>query len=168
MLIKSLEWRKAYGADFIVEQDLGFKTLENRVCYNMGCDRQGRSICYTDYTHFFEVVAPRDTRGSLSGRDVNVTFLVPMSKRQRVHEPCFSRCNRPNTLYSSGLRGCGVIVDTSLKRQRLPTGSSSDTFTVPIDHSDQNMPTLTVRAMYTIGSSNTSECDSVTGDAVNV
>nr|GEZ82032.1 hypothetical protein [Tanacetum cinerariifolium] len=56
---KSLEWRKAYGADSIVEQDLGFKTLENRVCYNMGCDRQGRSICYTDYTHFFEVVAPR-------------------------------------------------------------------------------------------------------------
>nr|GEZ54022.1 hypothetical protein [Tanacetum cinerariifolium] len=52
----------------------------------------------------------------------------------------------------------GVIVDTSLKRQRLPTGGSSDTFTVPIDHSDQNMPTLTVRAMYTVGSSNTSCC----------
>nr|GEZ43574.1 hypothetical protein [Tanacetum cinerariifolium] len=25
----------------------------------MGYDRQGRSLCYTDYTHFFEVVAPR-------------------------------------------------------------------------------------------------------------
>ncbi|GKA21009.1 patellin-6 [Tanacetum coccineum] len=54
MLIKSLEWRKAYGADSIVEQDLGFKTLENRVCYNMGCDRQGRSVSYTNYSNFYE------------------------------------------------------------------------------------------------------------------
>ncbi|PWA47964.1 hypothetical protein CTI12_AA494230 [Artemisia annua] len=30
MLIKCLKWRKAYGADSIVEQDLGFKTLKNR------------------------------------------------------------------------------------------------------------------------------------------
>ncbi|GJX07774.1 patellin-6 [Tanacetum coccineum] len=59
MLIKSLEWRKAYGADSIVEQDLGFKTLENRVCYNMGYDRQGCPVSYTDYSDFFEVVTPR-------------------------------------------------------------------------------------------------------------
>nr|GEW33099.1 hypothetical protein [Tanacetum cinerariifolium] len=54
MLIKSLEWRKAYGADFIIEQDLGFKALENRVCYNMGCDRQGgvnSIILVQDFKH---------------------------------------------------------------------------------------------------------------------
>ncbi|PWA18532.1 hypothetical protein CTI12_AA630060 [Artemisia annua] len=56
MLIKCLKWRKAYGADSIVEQDLGFKTLKNRVSYNMGCDREGRSVCYTNYSDFFKVV----------------------------------------------------------------------------------------------------------------
>ena len=56
MLIKSLEWRKSYGAYSIVEQDLGFKTLENRVSYNMNCDKEDRSVCYTNYSDFFEVV----------------------------------------------------------------------------------------------------------------
>ncbi|PWA52816.1 hypothetical protein CTI12_AA450470 [Artemisia annua] len=58
MLIKSLEWRKAYGAYSIIEQDLGFKTLENHVSYNMGCDREGYSLCYTNYSDFFKLVVP--------------------------------------------------------------------------------------------------------------
>ncbi|KAI7727948.1 hypothetical protein M8C21_028295 [Ambrosia artemisiifolia] len=52
MLVKSLTWRKEFGADNIVEEDLGFKDLEGVVAYMNGYDREGHPVCYNAYGVF--------------------------------------------------------------------------------------------------------------------
>lgn len=52
MLEKSLLWRKEFGADAIVEEDLGFKELEGLVAYMHGFDREGHPVCYNAYGVF--------------------------------------------------------------------------------------------------------------------
>ncbi|KAI3507319.1 hypothetical protein L2E82_51925 [Cichorium intybus] len=52
MLIKCLSWRKDFGADSIVEEDLGFKELEGLVAYMNGYDREGHPVCYNAYGVF--------------------------------------------------------------------------------------------------------------------
>ncbi|KAL2901113.1 Patellin-6 [Bienertia sinuspersici] len=52
MLEKSLAWRKEFGADTIVEEELGFKELEGLVAYMHGFDREGHPICYNAYGVF--------------------------------------------------------------------------------------------------------------------
>lgn len=52
MLEKSLAWRKQFGADGIVEEELGFKELEGLVAYMHGFDREGHPVCYNAYGVF--------------------------------------------------------------------------------------------------------------------
>ncbi|KAK9072973.1 hypothetical protein SSX86_007295 [Deinandra increscens subsp. villosa] len=52
MLLKCLSWRKEFGADAIVEEDLGFKELEGVVAYMNGYDREGHPVCYNAYGVF--------------------------------------------------------------------------------------------------------------------
>lgn len=52
MLEKCLAWRKEFGADGVVEEDLGFKELEGLVAYMQGYDREGHPVCYNAYGIF--------------------------------------------------------------------------------------------------------------------
>ncbi|GMH26546.1 hypothetical protein Nepgr_028389 [Nepenthes gracilis] len=52
MLEKCLAWRKEFGADGIVDEDLGFKELEGVVAYMHGFDREGHPVCYNAYGMF--------------------------------------------------------------------------------------------------------------------
>ncbi|KVI11213.1 patellin-6-like [Cynara cardunculus var. scolymus] len=52
MLLKCLSWRQDFGADSIVEEDLGFKELEGVVAYMNGFDREGHPVCYNAYGMF--------------------------------------------------------------------------------------------------------------------
>ncbi|KVH94889.1 patellin-6 [Cynara cardunculus var. scolymus] len=52
MLLKCLSWRKDFGADTIVEEDLGFEELEGVVAYMNGYDREGHPVCYNAYGVF--------------------------------------------------------------------------------------------------------------------
>ncbi|EPS57288.1 sec14-like protein, partial [Genlisea aurea] len=53
MLLKSLDWRKDFGADVVSEQDLvGFKELDGVVAYMHGVDREGHPVCYNAYGVF--------------------------------------------------------------------------------------------------------------------
>lgn len=54
MLQKCLAWRSEFGADNIVEEDLGFKELEGVVAYMHGYDREGHPVCYNAYGVFRE------------------------------------------------------------------------------------------------------------------
>ncbi|TKY63572.1 Patellin-6 protein [Spatholobus suberectus] len=52
MLLKCLAWRKEFGADTILEEELGFKELEGVIAYMQGCDREGHPVCYNAYGMF--------------------------------------------------------------------------------------------------------------------
>ncbi|OVA17212.1 CRAL-TRIO domain [Macleaya cordata] len=52
MLEKCLVWRKDFGADSVVEEELGFKELEGVVAYMHACDRKGHPVCYNAYGIF--------------------------------------------------------------------------------------------------------------------
>ncbi|XP_015897403.3 patellin-6 [Ziziphus jujuba] len=52
MLQKCLSWRKEFGADNVLEEDLGFKELEGLVAYMHGYDREGHPVCYNAYGVF--------------------------------------------------------------------------------------------------------------------
>ncbi|KAF3448028.1 hypothetical protein FNV43_RR08736 [Rhamnella rubrinervis] len=52
MLQKCLSWRNDFGADNVVEEDLGFKELEGVVAYMHGYDREGHPVCYNAYGVF--------------------------------------------------------------------------------------------------------------------
>ncbi|CAN4115943.1 unnamed protein product [Withania somnifera] len=52
MFEKCLSWRKDFGADTILEEDLGFKELEGVVAYMYGYDREGHPVCYNAYGVF--------------------------------------------------------------------------------------------------------------------
>lgn len=52
MLRKCLDWRREFGADTVVEEDLGFKELEGVVAYMHGEDREGHPVCYNAYGMF--------------------------------------------------------------------------------------------------------------------
>ena len=52
MLIKCLGWRKEFGADVVLDEDLGFKELEGVVAYMQGYDREGHPVCYNAYGVF--------------------------------------------------------------------------------------------------------------------
>ncbi|CAN1276894.1 PATL6 [Linum perenne] len=52
MIEKCLSWRKEFGADSVVEEDLGFKELEGVVAYMQGFDREGHPVCYNAYGVF--------------------------------------------------------------------------------------------------------------------
>lgn len=52
MLEKCLSWRQEFGADNIVEEDLGFKELEGVVAYMHGYDREDHPVCYNAYGIF--------------------------------------------------------------------------------------------------------------------
>ncbi|KAJ7961155.1 patellin-6-like [Quillaja saponaria] len=52
MLLKCLAWRKEFGADGIVDEELGFKELEGVVAYMQGYDKEGHPVCYNAYGVF--------------------------------------------------------------------------------------------------------------------
>ncbi|KAK6118238.1 hypothetical protein DH2020_048024 [Rehmannia glutinosa] len=52
MLLKCLAWRKEFGADVVLEEELGFKELEGIVAYMHGYDRAGHPVCYNAYGVF--------------------------------------------------------------------------------------------------------------------
>ncbi|XP_043701962.1 patellin-6-like [Telopea speciosissima] len=52
MLEKCLAWRKEFGAEDIVEEDLGFKELEGVVAYMNAYDRDGHPVCFNAYGVF--------------------------------------------------------------------------------------------------------------------
>ncbi|XP_075510291.1 patellin-6-like [Primulina tabacum] len=52
MLLKCLAWRKEFGADVVLEEDMGFKELEGVVAYMHGYDKEGHPICYNAYGVF--------------------------------------------------------------------------------------------------------------------
>ncbi|PON53600.1 CRAL-TRIO lipid binding domain containing protein [Parasponia andersonii] len=52
MLVKCLAWRKEFGTDFVLDEDLGFKELEGVVAYMQGYDREGHPVCYNAYGVF--------------------------------------------------------------------------------------------------------------------
>ncbi|PWA58257.1 SEC14 cytosolic factor family protein / phosphoglyceride transfer family protein [Artemisia annua] len=53
MLVKCLAWRKEFGADVIVDEELGFKELEGVVAYMNGYDKEGHPVCYNAYVVAF-------------------------------------------------------------------------------------------------------------------
>ncbi|KAK4253363.1 hypothetical protein QN277_010682 [Acacia crassicarpa] len=52
MLLKCLAWRREFGADDVVEEDLGFKELEGVIAHMQGYDREGHPVCYNVYRVF--------------------------------------------------------------------------------------------------------------------
>ncbi|XP_072983838.1 patellin-6 [Typha latifolia] len=52
MLVRCAEWRAEFGADGVVEEELGFKELEEVVAYMHGWDRGGHPVCYNAYGVF--------------------------------------------------------------------------------------------------------------------
>ncbi|XP_003623411.2 patellin-6 [Medicago truncatula] len=52
MLVKCLSWRKEFGAENVVDEDLGFKELEGVVAFTHGFDREGHPVCYNHYGVF--------------------------------------------------------------------------------------------------------------------
>ncbi|XP_062094951.1 patellin-6 [Humulus lupulus] len=52
MLSKCLAWRKEFGADVVLDEELGFKELEGVVAYMQGYDREGHPVCYNAYGVF--------------------------------------------------------------------------------------------------------------------
>ncbi|KAL3622735.1 Patellin-6 [Castilleja foliolosa] len=52
MVLNCLSWRKEFGADVVLDEDLGFKDLEGEVAYLQGFDREGHPVCYNDYGVF--------------------------------------------------------------------------------------------------------------------
>ncbi|KAL8504913.1 hypothetical protein ACS0TY_016201 [Phlomoides rotata] len=52
MLLKCLNWRKEFGAETVLEEDLGFKELEGSVAYMQGIDRGAHPVCYNAYGVF--------------------------------------------------------------------------------------------------------------------
>lgn len=52
MLKSTLIWRHDFKTDDILNEDLGFKELENVVAYMHKHDRQGRPVCYNAYGAF--------------------------------------------------------------------------------------------------------------------
>ncbi|KAG5550689.1 hypothetical protein RHGRI_015595 [Rhododendron griersonianum] len=52
MLLKCLQWRSDFGADGILDEELGFKEIEGVVAYMQGYDREGHPVCYNDYGVF--------------------------------------------------------------------------------------------------------------------
>ncbi|XP_058110447.1 patellin-6 [Magnolia sinica] len=52
MLLKCLAWRKDFGADTVLDEDLGFKELEGVVAYMHAHDREGHPVCYNAYGVF--------------------------------------------------------------------------------------------------------------------
>ncbi|KAL6574544.1 Patellin-6 [Orobanche minor] len=53
MLTKCLAWRKEFGADVVLEEEMeGFKELEGVVAYMHGYDREGHPVCYNAYGVF--------------------------------------------------------------------------------------------------------------------
>lgn len=53
MILKCLTWRREFGADNVVDEDLvGFKELEGVVAYMQGYDREGHPVCYNAYGVF--------------------------------------------------------------------------------------------------------------------
>ncbi|WVZ98052.1 hypothetical protein U9M48_043535 [Paspalum notatum var. saurae] len=52
MLLRCAAWRAEFGADAVVDEDLGFKYLEGVVAYMHGWDRDGHPVCYNAYGVF--------------------------------------------------------------------------------------------------------------------
>ncbi|KAE9603144.1 hypothetical protein Lal_00018667 [Lupinus albus] len=52
MLINCLAWRKEFGAETLLEEDLGFKDLEGVIAYMQGYDRERHPVCYNAYGLF--------------------------------------------------------------------------------------------------------------------
>ncbi|CAK8542033.1 unnamed protein product [Lathyrus sativus] len=52
MLVRCLAWRKEFGAENILDEELGFKELEGVVTYTHGYDRKGHPVCYNHYVVF--------------------------------------------------------------------------------------------------------------------
>jgi hypothetical protein len=52
MLTKCATWRAEFGADSVVDEELGFKELEGVVAYMHGWDRAGHPVCYNAYGVF--------------------------------------------------------------------------------------------------------------------
>ncbi|KAL6503282.1 Patellin-6 [Orobanche hederae] len=53
MLMKCLAWRKEFGADVVLEEELGFEEFEgSEVSYMHGVDREGHPVCYNTYGVF--------------------------------------------------------------------------------------------------------------------
>ncbi|XP_008804155.2 patellin-6-like [Phoenix dactylifera] len=52
MLVRCVEWREEFGADGVVDEELGFKELEGVVAYLHGRDRAGHPVCYNAYGVF--------------------------------------------------------------------------------------------------------------------
>ncbi|KAI8015231.1 Patellin-6 [Camellia lanceoleosa] len=52
MLLSCLSWRRDFGAETILDEELGFEELEGTVAYMYGCDREGHPVCYNDYGVF--------------------------------------------------------------------------------------------------------------------
>uniref|UniRef100_A0A804NZH8 CRAL-TRIO domain-containing protein n=1 Tax=Zea mays TaxID=4577 RepID=A0A804NZH8_MAIZE len=52
MLLCCAAWLAEFGADAVVDEDLGFKELEGVVAYMHGWDRDGHPVCYNAYDVF--------------------------------------------------------------------------------------------------------------------
>jgi hypothetical protein len=52
MLLRCAAWRAEFGADAVVDEELGFKELEGVVAYMHGWDRDGHPVCYNAYGVF--------------------------------------------------------------------------------------------------------------------
>ena len=52
MLLRCAAWRAEFGADAVLDEDLGFKDLEGVVAYMHGWDREGHPVCYNVYGEF--------------------------------------------------------------------------------------------------------------------
>ncbi|EES18028.1 hypothetical protein BDA96_01G458600 [Sorghum bicolor] len=52
MLLRCAAWRAEFGADAVLDEDLGFKDLEGVVAYMHGWDRDGHPVCYNAYGVF--------------------------------------------------------------------------------------------------------------------
>ncbi|CAL4892932.1 unnamed protein product [Urochloa decumbens] len=52
MVLRCAAWRGEFGADAVLDEDLGFKDLEGVVAYMHGWDREGHPVCYNAYGVF--------------------------------------------------------------------------------------------------------------------
>jgi hypothetical protein len=52
MVLRCAAWRAEFGADAVLDEELGFKDLEGIVAYMHGWDRDGHPVCYNAYGVF--------------------------------------------------------------------------------------------------------------------
>jgi hypothetical protein len=80
MLKKTILWRKQFGIDGLIEQDLGCDSLEKFV-YMHGVDKEGHPVCYNVYGEFQNKQLYQDTFSDEAKRQLFLRWRIQFLER---------------------------------------------------------------------------------------